>query len=225
MDVLKADVDRLINSCQLPKYRIFGSVLTNLCRGPSRKTKRIINRWKHKGRLQKDPFDHITQKELLSVQKTTGSIPRTWRGGVIQDSTPDGNVKLTGPPMFIPGRIVYLEKLRGYGVSPYAQESSATRKSGDEDREAEQRTDRPFEAISNFGKQSLQKMKQAVTEGIQQARARVKDYKYVYIPRWATQDEFQEIIVSRTMVSDHLSFGMLRELEDLPPEQPFLITS
>ena len=210
MDVLKADVSRLIRNCDRPKWQIFGSVVGNMCQRPSKKTRRIIKRWKHRGILQQDPCPHITAKELLDIRKTTLSIPRTWRDGVIQDVLPEHVVHLTSRPVFIPGRIIYLEKLRGFGVSPLDSNPSQTN----------------TQSMRNepFGKASLIAMKQAITAGIQSAR-RIKDYKYVYIPRWATNDEFQEIIVSRSMMADHLCFGMLREFEDLPKDHAFLITS
>jgi hypothetical protein len=40
------------------------------------------------------------------------------------------------------------------------------------------------------------------------------DYKYIYTPRWASKEEFQEIIISRSMVMDHLDiFGLLTNLQ------------
>ncbi|KAJ3249798.1 hypothetical protein HDU77_007428 [Chytriomyces hyalinus] len=40
--------------------------------------------------------------------------------------------------------------------------------------------------------------------------------KYHYIPRWGRKEEFQEIIVSRSMIADHSPFELLRELQAAP---------
>ncbi|KAJ3241129.1 hypothetical protein HDU81_001916 [Chytriomyces hyalinus] len=40
--------------------------------------------------------------------------------------------------------------------------------------------------------------------------------KYHYVPRWGRKEEFQEIIVSRSMIADHSPFELLRELQAAP---------
>ncbi|KAJ3340458.1 hypothetical protein HDU83_007083 [Entophlyctis luteolus] len=44
--------------------------------------------------------------------------------------------------------------------------------------------------------------------------------KYHYVPRWARKEEFQEIIVSRSMIADHSPFDMLREVSVMVLEEP-----
>ncbi|KAI8607694.1 hypothetical protein BC830DRAFT_91553, partial [Chytriomyces sp. MP71] len=40
--------------------------------------------------------------------------------------------------------------------------------------------------------------------------------KYHYVPRWARKEEFQEIIVSRSMIADHSPWDLLREFQAAP---------
>ncbi|KAI9203526.1 uncharacterized protein BJ171DRAFT_145313 [Polychytrium aggregatum] len=47
--------------------------------------------------------------------------------------------------------------------------------------------------------------------------------KYQYVPRWASRDEFQEIQISRSMLSDHRPFDILKELWNTPPGKPLKV--
>jgi hypothetical protein len=40
--------------------------------------------------------------------------------------------------------------------------------------------------------------------------------KYHYVPRWATREQFQEILISRSMVLDHSPFELFREVRAFP---------
>ncbi|KAJ3209281.1 hypothetical protein HDU67_006288 [Dinochytrium kinnereticum] len=40
--------------------------------------------------------------------------------------------------------------------------------------------------------------------------------KYHYVPRWASKEEFGEIVISRSCMKDHSPFALLRELQEAP---------
>ncbi|KAI8926576.1 hypothetical protein BC831DRAFT_504386 [Entophlyctis helioformis] len=168
MDVLKADVGRIIGSCELPKYK---------------KTKIMVKRLRRRAGLdvQDDP---PLREQLKRIRKQTRSLPNSWRQ--------DGNASPTAtrPSMGLGGTRV------GTG---------GRRKRGNV-------------SLNTIRNTITAKVKTVVKE-------RQKDYKYVYVPRWARHDEFQHIIVSRSMMSDHFPFGILREFEDSPAGVPLQTTS
>eukprot|EP00842_Homolaphlyctis_polyrhiza_P002976 jgi/Hompol1/367/HPOL_002148-RA len=117
MDILKMDVDRLINANQIPKYRVFGSVLFNACSGPSEKTKLIINRLRR--REAGEPAE-LPADALERIRSQTKSLPTSWRHGTTEltgDMKPHEStipIEKNCPPMYMPGRLLYIEKLRGF---------------------------------------------------------------------------------------------------------------
>ncbi|KAI8914498.1 Alpha/Beta hydrolase protein, partial [Gorgonomyces haynaldii] len=178
MDLLKADLIRILKNCQEPKYKIIHSVIGNLFK-VSEKTKAIIG---------KDP--EAAKRNMEKIQKETSSLPQSWRG----EQTAQHVSQAT--PTFMPGRILYLEKLREFDRSErddQAKEPSKQRK----------------------GNQSLNKLKEQIQENIEKIQLK-KDFKYVYVPRWTDRKEFHQIIVSRTMLTDHVPWSILQEFEDAP---------
>lgn len=177
MDILKADVERLISQCDLPKYKIFGSVISN-----------------HFAPRDKAILKQETERTLPILQT------RTWRNGEHPNSNPE-------IAMYIPGRILYIEKARN--IHPLYKPPITTTK-------------------DHFikGKLSLQKFKQAVADKISEVTHKSVDFKYVYAPRWADKNEFQEIVVSRSMLNDHVAvFGLMKEFEGFHPELPLRAVS
>ncbi|KAI9340688.1 hypothetical protein DFJ73DRAFT_554383 [Zopfochytrium polystomum] len=116
MQMLKMDVARLIQSCDHPKWKVFGSALgTRICFTSSRlgaskeKMERggILHRRTPSGRLRPD--------DLALLRRRTNSLRagRKSQGG--KDLYEDmllGLGQLPSTPMFIPGRILYIEKFR-----------------------------------------------------------------------------------------------------------------
>ncbi|KAJ3165827.1 hypothetical protein HK101_012058 [Irineochytrium annulatum] len=103
MEMLKMDVRRLIQSCDVPKWRVFGSVLgtrifCSCCTDDSKKSDR-------KGLLhRRTPSGNLSPEALAIIRRRTVSL----RHG-------DASFHLAPPPsepMFVPGRILYMEKLR-----------------------------------------------------------------------------------------------------------------
>ncbi|EGF83960.1 hypothetical protein BATDEDRAFT_84675 [Batrachochytrium dendrobatidis JAM81] len=214
MDILKADVDRLINVCDLPKHRIFGSVLFNACSGPSEKTKFIINRLRRRHGVDVTE-SHADQ--LKQIRKQTRSLPFAWR----QDSsegmnTDGGSIERTCPPMFVPGRILYIEKLRGFSAK-YSNPAVPRDQLPDNQR---RRTTR-----RKPGNASLMAIKRTISTQIDHIKQRTKDLKYIYVPRWADKTEFLYMIISRSMMTDHSPFGILREFDDSALHIPLQTTS
>ncbi|KAJ3046076.1 hypothetical protein HDV00_003826 [Rhizophlyctis rosea] len=114
------------------------------------------------------------------------------------------------PPLHLPGRILYIEKLRDFGghLDPTTIEVS---KSGTDPSAGLGATD-PLR-------------KAAIDTKTVRYYERRKDRKYVYVPRWAERNEFEEIVVSRSMISDHSPWAILREFEAAPPGWPLRTTS
>jgi hypothetical protein len=104
--------------------------------------------------------------------------------------------------MFIPGRILYIEKQRIFNPAllprhPRRRAEMGGGGGGDKRKR---------------GIVSLNEMMDDLKERIVIAQHKVSDSKYVYTPRWATKEEFMEMIVSRTMISDHNAvFPIMRE--------------
>ena len=190
MDQLKFDLTRLLKTCTLPKYQIIQSAVYNVCSGPSRKTKQLLRKT-----LSSDDLEQI-KAEIARIQKETCSLPQNWRGA-------DQNTNISKAiPTFVGGRILYIEKVRDFNQT-YRQPIMTT--------------DNTHSFLK--GNASLLILKEHLAKGMKQVALK-KNHKYVYVPRWADRHEFQQIIVSRTMLSDHLPFGILKELEDSPSGVP-----
>jgi hypothetical protein len=198
-DILKRDVARLLLHCNLPKYRVFGSALNNhfSCFGTSESRKSLLQRTQN-GSIPDGNDTEIQENEIEKILLETGSLPKRWRVG------------LTGPQLqtastsrhdclYVPGRILYIEKLRILEPQPPTQDPSLQPQ------------------VRRRGMESLQKFRQTVSEAkhkLEIAKHRSFDSKYIYTPRWASKHEFTEIIVSRTMIRDHLSvFGIMKEFD------------
>ena len=199
-EVLKGDVARLLKNCSLPKYRVFGSALHNhfSCFGTSESRKSLLQRTQN-GSIPDGTNMELQESEIEKIISETGSLPARWRAG------------LTGPQLqtastsrhdclYVPGRILYIEKIRIMEPQLASLNPSPNPQGG-----------------RRRGMESLQKIRQtmaAAKHKLDIAKHRSFDSKYVYTPRWATKHEFTEIIVSRTMISDHVSiFGILKEFD------------
>ena len=200
-DVLKRDVARLLKNCNLPKYRVFGSALHNhfSCFGSAESRKSLLQRTQN-GSIPDGVDTELQESEIEKILSQTGSLPKRWREG------------LTGPQLqtastsrhdclFVPGRILYIEKLRILEPQqPRLPPSSETQ-------------------TRKRGQESLQKIRQTISDAkhkLEIAKHKSFDSKYIYTPRWASKHEFTEIIVSRTMIRDHLSvFGIMKEFDSV----------
>lgn len=114
------------------------------------------------------------------------------------------------PPLHLPGRILYIEKLRDFGghLDPTTIEVS---KSG-------------TDPLAGLGATDPLR-RAAISAKMLRYYERRKDRKYVYVPRWAERNEFEEIVVSRSMISDHSPWAILREFEGAPAGWPLRTTS
>ncbi|KAJ3055017.1 hypothetical protein HK097_000096 [Rhizophlyctis rosea] len=114
------------------------------------------------------------------------------------------------PPLHLPGRILYIEKLRDFGGHLDPTTISVSQSGTD-----------PYAGLG--ATDPLRKI--AISTKTLRYYERRKDRKYVYVPRWADRNEFQEIIVSRSMISDHSPWAILREFEGAPAGWPLRTTS
>ncbi|KAJ3274718.1 hypothetical protein HDV01_002240 [Terramyces sp. JEL0728] len=206
MDILKADVVRLLDNCDLPKYKIFGSAIANRY-FHSEKRKTLLQRTRN-GNIPDNKDTNIDESEIEKIRAHTLSIPKKWRSENDQHFIVP-SITVPGTPMFIPGRILYLEKLRDHSTRPAILDTPS---------DGERRRRR--------GKRTLQAFTAAIKERVVEVTHIASDYKYAYTPRWASKDEFQEIIISRTMISDHTSvFGILKVFEQFHPDLPLKASS
>jgi hypothetical protein len=107
-----------------------------------------------------------------SIKKALSANKRlNWRDKIYSGKS---DLKIGMPFMFLPGKIVYLEKRRDF--------------------------DNHYRKLMPDVKWNKQ------TD------------KFIYVPRWAQADEFQEIIISRSMISDHSPFKLLDRLKECKQE-------
>jgi hypothetical protein len=203
LELLRADVMRLLDNCDLPKYKIFASALsTYLFSSDKKKNKRLINRTRG-GTAVQGELAETEEQEILRISKEVLSVPKQLRQG--NQAHFIHTIKGTYPPMFLPGRILYLEKIRNPKHEIY---ESKTKK-------------KEFEPIGEMLKRKLKRGQTSIAKFIEAAKEKFifvnhepLDYKYAYIPRWADKEEFQEIAVSRSMIRDHtIIFGIFKEWE------------
>ncbi|KAI8914547.1 Alpha/Beta hydrolase protein [Gorgonomyces haynaldii] len=208
LNEIKKDVERLIQECDTPKYKILGSVISNKFKGQTAKTKALIDRIQNGIQpTSAHPLEHVPKEELKRIRKTTQSLPDLWRGHEQTIIQMTQNEALQQYPLFLPGKILYIEKIRDFAAKYHVQQIHL-------EYDEQQQQDK-----------SLKKLKQALMDQMEKIKERVKDYKYLYVPRWAEQKEFQYIVISKSMLSDHLPFGILNELEAFPRGKPLVTTS
>jgi hypothetical protein len=204
-DVLKNDVDRLLSNCALPKYKIFGSALGNRFRWFERnfggETRKSLLLRTQNGLFPDGTDVHLQENEINRIVENTGSLPKKWRATSLKKEVLQTAFASNFPPMFIPGRILYIEKQRIFNPAllPLHPRRRTAEMGGGGDKRKR-------------GIVSLNEMMDDLKERIVIAQHKVSDSKYVYTPRWATKEEFMEMIVSRTMISDHNAvFPIMRE--------------
>jgi sn1-specific diacylglycerol lipase len=205
LEIVKTDIMRLLSRCDQPKYQILGSVLKNSVKGKSEKTKAFLKRMKNgipDPSIDINPLKLVPKDEFEKIKQTTKSLPIVWRGGKSLDEQDEY------PLRYLPGKILYIEKIRDFAarfhVNLLNQEFKTTHQSHNE---------------------SVRTLRNAIQDGLSQLKERVRNYKYLYVPRWAKPQEFTQIIISRSMFSDHFAFGILNEFEAFPLDKPLVTTS
>ncbi|KAJ3014543.1 UNVERIFIED_CONTAM: hypothetical protein HDU68_000234 [Siphonaria sp. JEL0065] len=114
MEMLKLDIDRHLKSCDEPKWKVFGSVLGDrLCcgrNGPNSTSARKRGaRTSRPGILQRrTPSGHLFPEDLAKLKRRTNSL----RAGKKGEDNYFAGKELPTPPMYIPGKILHIEKLR-----------------------------------------------------------------------------------------------------------------
>ena len=186
LELLREDVGRLLENCNTPKYRVFASAVKSYYRNKNITTSNPAN-----------PAG-LDKVELEKIRKFALSIPKQLRIG--NQAHFIHIIRGSSPPLFIPGRILYLEKLRN-------QESAKEDDSKINQQQSESRLKR--------GSRSIARFISAVKERLIIMSHKPVDFKYTYVPRWADKEEFQEIKVSRSMIRDHtIIFGIFREWQE-----------
>ncbi|KAJ3255253.1 hypothetical protein HK103_006396 [Boothiomyces macroporosus] len=189
MEKLKFDIHRLLSNCNLPKYRIFGSAVINRFRtNENRKT--LLQRTQN-GNIPDSTNSILQESEIAYLKKV------------------QKEKKTTKMPMYLPGRILYLEKVRD-----------------NKDAKIEIIAQKVVNGKRKRGTASLQAFTTAIKEKVTDTIHRPVDEKYLYKPRWAKKEEFNEILISRTMVGDHVGiFGILKYFETLDPDVTLAVKS
>ncbi|KAJ3319792.1 hypothetical protein HDV06_005913 [Boothiomyces sp. JEL0866] len=190
MEKLKIDIHRLLSNCNLPKYKIFGSA--------------VINR-----------FRHNENRKTLLQRTQNGNIPDS-NTSILQESEIAylkkvlKEKKTTKLPMFLPGRILYIEKVRDKKDA----------------KGSELGAQKPASGRRKRGAATLQAFTTAIKEKVTDTIHRPVDEKYLYKPRWAKKEEFNQILISRTMLGDHVGiFGILKYYETMHPDLVLTVKS
>jgi hypothetical protein len=201
-EILKYDVSRSLEKCDLPKYKIFGSAISNYYWNRTEKRSTLLQRTQN-GTLPDNNENSLQESELEKIKKDILSISRKSRFGKRPQLEHLDQIQGSGA-IFIPGRILYLEKIRNYEVV-----FDITQSTVDEGRKKKR------------GQLSLQRLSQALNNKFKTITHQSIDCKYVYAPRWAVKEEFQEIQISRSMLRDHtIVFGIMKEFESFNPNVP-----
>ncbi|KAI9343151.1 hypothetical protein BDR26DRAFT_894336 [Obelidium mucronatum] len=114
MEMLKLDIDRHLKSCDEPKWKVFGSVLGDrlLCCGNSRNSTSARKRGARASRpgilQRRTPSGHLFPEDLAKLKRRTNSL----RAGKKGEDNYFAGKELPTPPMYIPGKILHIEKLR-----------------------------------------------------------------------------------------------------------------
>ncbi|ORY41963.1 alpha/beta-hydrolase [Rhizoclosmatium globosum] len=250
IELLKFDIIRQLENCHEPKWKVLSSVMGIRLGCGSKKVgsdkDNLLIRTTTVGRLDSVTLDTLKRKAV------------SFRAGMGTEENPFAELELPAPPMYIPGKILHIEKLRRpplklnqkftqqiQRLKTAARMDSGSRHDSDISRKAidcrvatvesaiieeesdviddekeslPNRTDtiqtqfNPTENEFVHDKQAPTVMdtKLNVLDGSNQYR------KYHYVPRWARKEEFQEIIISRSMFSDHSPFEVLEEFQNAP---------
>ncbi|KAJ3285425.1 hypothetical protein HDU79_007347 [Rhizoclosmatium sp. JEL0117] len=265
IELLKFDIIRQLENCHEPKWKVLGSAMGVRLGCGSKKVEsdkdNMLIRTTTVGRLDSATLDTLKRKAV------------SFRAGMGTEENPFAELELPAPPMYIPGKILHIEKLRRpplkinqrftqqiqrlktaarmdsgsrhdsdisrkQSIVPRAHSDAVSSQSitgrvatvessiieeesdaiDDEKESLPNRTDtiqtqfNPTENEFVHDKQAPTVMdtKLNVLDGSNQYR------KYHYVPRWARKEEFQEIIISRSMFSDHSPFEVLAEFQNAP---------
>ncbi|KAJ3289455.1 hypothetical protein HDU79_004038 [Rhizoclosmatium sp. JEL0117] len=161
LELLKLDLARHMATCEDPKWKVFGALAWERCCWGTRKQVKSNK----SGLLQtRTILGDLLPEDLETLKRRATSF----RMGMGTEENKFSASQLPMTPVYLPGRILYFEKLK---KPPLAK------------------------------KQMNISMK-----------------KYHYVPRWARKEEFQEILVSRSMVTDHSPWSILKEFQNASAE-------
>ncbi|KAJ3079562.1 hypothetical protein HDU99_010601, partial [Rhizoclosmatium hyalinum] len=114
LEMLKLDISRHLKNCEEPKWKVFGSVLGDrICCTSNSKNSTSSRRRGAKldrpGLLhRRTPSGHLIPEDLEKLKRRTNSL----RAGKNGEDNPFAEMQLPTPPMYIPGKILHMEKLR-----------------------------------------------------------------------------------------------------------------
>jgi hypothetical protein len=207
LDLLKYDLKRVLSQCKIHKSGILNSIIYNFFSGMSEKTRTLIAFRKH----SEKPI--CLEKIIAENQR----LPLTYTSGYSGINLSEVSKAI---PTFMPGKILYLEKIRDFG-GKYNSELTPT--VGVEIKSLNEH--KTFIKRGNESLNNLKKLTQAQFKKASTIPKSLKNLKYVYVPRWADRYEFQQTIVSATMLSDHLPFEFMKQFEEMPASMALRTTS
>ena len=220
-DILKGDVARLLDRCNLPKYKIFASAIANNCMSccgeEPEKRKSLLTRTQN-GLFPEGSATTLQESEIRQIVENAARHSTT--AGLQRALKPEQVLKRAEPrytQLYIPGRILYIEKVRiSSPVLVHNLRNRSVNASSSEQQGAKRKR----------GVASLNAMTQALQERLIIAKYQSFDSKYIYTPRWAQKEEFCEIVVSRTMIRDHTAvFGIMGEFDNSDPNEALKVLS
>ncbi|RKP01325.1 hypothetical protein CXG81DRAFT_18853 [Caulochytrium protostelioides] len=176
--------------------------------------------------VQRRPKRRLATEDMLRLKRATADLPARWKAGVGAytmahfaggsdeergsraaqvDLAIHENLSTATPPMSVPGRILYIEKLRDFGGEwndRWLDQVEAAMAAAD--RAAAHPPAAAGDAVTP----------EAAAAAARAAKLMQRSAKYLYVPRWAAAAEFQEIVVSRSMIKNHAPFDVLRQFDE-----------
>ena len=239
MEVLKIDIERVLRDCDIPKYRILGDVLRGLCCGRKQKWKRpdiegltrtsTLSSISKRSPEKDDKFDLNILSRLLSPLSPT--LQAEIRAQIAKVKTKLKSLDPTVPtierdhgksilpqiPTYLPGRILYLEKCRLYNDEfdkdlPWTPSRFSL--GAPEEAHTRAGTSGSVLSLDEFSWQTGRNISFSTTTQDKKKNDNKKP-KYAYTPRWASREEFQDMLISRSSISDHFPFPNLKVLTEI----------
>ncbi|KAI9203524.1 Alpha/Beta hydrolase protein [Polychytrium aggregatum] len=224
LELLKRDIEELLADCELAKWQLFKSVLGNYCCGSRTRSNKV----------ELDPEavpDNLRARDssLDKLDKLDMSVfptkPKLRVGTITMDvDGAEAHVPIT--LMFMAGRILYIEKLPvDLSISSDNINENATLKkqlSFNEIRPTNKshrhsvlavfRPDwtKPQDPIPAGDSSHLPQSSPSTPQSSASAISGTA-FRYKYVPRWAEREEFCEIILSKSMLTDHSPFAVIKD--------------
>lgn len=188
------DIERILSSCNKPKH----SVLFSMILGSFKRTAAASS--SSKDRSAWEVSNALTATEYLeSIAKDSFSTEATTTlSAALNRPVP---VELENETSYLPGKILYIEKLRDF-EGRFAENAANSTDPAD----SHSLLERLNTTRSKYWQKLRSELKRGLFKTIKSAvygKLSMQKIKFFYTPRWGDRNEFQEIILSRSTLQDH----------------------